>query len=108
MDTPDAPKEELANLDPWVEGGGVHGFIGNPIASYVLVFETEEQLKRWYAFIKELKSVYPAERTIGGRVNTFLLDRLAGASQPPKKSIPKKKKREAVVTSVEPIPTPTE
>jgi hypothetical protein len=105
MDATDAPKEELANFDPWVEGGGVHGFIGKAIASYVLVFDDEEQLKRWYAFIKGLKAVYPEQRTIGGRVDAFLR---AGAETPPKKSIPKRKKREVIDTSVLPTPTPAE
>ena len=103
MDSDKTPQEELANFDPWIEGGGVHGFIGKAIASYVLVFETEEQLKRWYAFIKEIKSVYPNERTIGGRVDALLLERPSGA--PPKKSSPKKKVREVIETSVEPLPT---
>lgn len=108
MDAPDAPKEELANFDPWVEGGGVHGFIGKAVASYGLVFETEEQLKRFYAFLKELKGSYPDQRTIGGRVDAFLRERSAYIDALPKKSTPKKKKREVNDTPVPPTPTPVE
>ena len=100
--------EPLANYDPWVEGGGVHGFIGKPIARYDIIFDDEEQLKRWYAFIRGLKSVYPNERTIGGRVNQFLLARESGDQPAPeKKSIRKKKKDGVTHTHETHTPTPT-
>jgi hypothetical protein len=100
--------EPLANFDPWVEGG-VHGFIGKPIARYDIIFEDEPQLKRWYAFIRGLKSVYPTERTIGGRINRFLVDREAGSAPavPQKKSITKRKKDGVTHTHEPHTPTHT-
>ena len=99
--------EPLANYDPWVEGG-VHGFIGKPIARYDIIFEDEEQLKRWYSFIKGLKAVYPTERMIGGRINRYLLDNWATTTPPEKKSIPKRKKDGVTHTPATPAPTSTE
>lgn len=96
--------EPLANYDPWVEGG-VHGFIGKPIARYDIIFEDEEQLKRWYRFIKGLKAVYPAERMIGGRINRYLMDCWEGKEVPQKKSIRKPKKGEVTDTPATPTPT---
>ena len=72
MDDNKEPLDDIANYDPWIEGGGVHGFIGKPVASYNLVFDDEEQLKRFYSFIRRLKKIYPSVRTIGGRVNAYL------------------------------------
>jgi hypothetical protein len=100
--------EPLANYDPWVEGG-VHGFIGKPIARYDIIFEDEEQLKRWYAFIRGLKAVYPKERTIGGRINQFLVDRELGIAlltPPPEKKSTRKGKKDGV-TGTHDTHTPT-
>ena len=103
--------EPLANHDPWVEGG-VHGFIGKPIARYDIIFEDEEQLKRWYSFIKGLKAVYPTERMIGGRINQFLVDRELGIAlltpPPEKKSIRKGKKDGVTHTPATHAPNSTE
>lgn len=103
MESDEQPAEDLANFDPWVaEGGGQHGFIGKAIAHYDLIFDDEVQLKRWYSFIRGLKVAHPEIRTIGGRVNQFLLNRESGFAEqapPPKESIKKKKKREVAVTS---------
>ncbi len=106
--------EPLANFDPWVEGGGVHGFIGKPIARYDIIFDDEEQLKRWYRFIKGLRSVYPNERTIGGRVNQFLLAHEAGktiagllSTTPQKKSTKKSRTHGGANTHGTHAPTPT-
>lgn len=97
--------EPLANFDPWVEGG-VHGFIGKPIARYDIIFEDEEQLKRWYRFIKGLKAVYPSERMIGGRINRYLVDNWEDKEAPEKKSIPKRKKGGVTPTPATHTPTP--
>lgn len=99
--------DPLANYDPWVEGG-VHGFIGKPIARYDIIFEDEEQLKRWYAFIRGLKAVYPTERTIGGRINRYLVEREATPPPPAKKSIRKSKKDGVVLTAEAEAPMKTE
>lgn len=90
------PEEELANFDPWVEGGGVHGFIGKPVASYTIVFDDEESLKRFYAFFKGLKKVYPNIRTIGGRINQFLIDREAGLTPTPPEVVKKPKSEKKI------------
>lgn len=100
-------EEPLANYDPWVEGG-VHGFIGKPIARYDIIFEDEEQLKRWYRFIKGLKAVYPDERMIGGRVNRFLLDNWEEKEAPQKKSTRKSKRGEVTDTPATPTPNKAE
>jgi hypothetical protein len=95
--------EPLANFDPWVEGG-VHGFIGKPIARYDIIFDDEPALRRWYGFIRGLKSVYPGERTIGGRIDRFLLDTFAGVQPPPPKKSIKKPKKGGVVEAVAETP----
>lgn len=103
--------EPIENFDPWVEGGGQHGFIGNPVASYNIVFDDEPQLKRFYAFIKDLKKLYPSIRTHGGRINQFLADREVGIAlltpPPEKKSTRKGKKRGVEETNGETEPTAT-
>ena len=101
--------EPLANYDPWVEGGGVHGFMGKPIARYDIIFDDEPQLKAWYAFIRRIKSTYPKERTIGGRVSRFLED-WVNANPLPKESIEEPKKRVVKKTKqvTEPTPEPSE
>ena len=82
--------EPIENFDPWVEGGGQHGFIGKPVASYNIVFDDEPQLKRFYAFIKDLKKIYPSIRTHGGRIDQFLADREVGIAlltPPPRRNL---------------------
>lgn len=40
----------------------------DPILSYSLVFETEEQQQRWFRFLREIKQQWPDEDTAAGRV----------------------------------------
>lgn len=47
---------------------------GLPVIQYAIVFDTEEQQQRWFAFIRSLKKTYPGEDTIGGRIDAFLND----------------------------------
>lgn len=98
--------EPLANYDPWVEGGGMHGFLGKPIARYDIIFDNEPQLKAWYAFIRKIKPTYPNERTIGGRISRFLED--WDKTTAPKESFTKPKKRGVKNTGVQSEPTPSE
>lgn len=43
----------------------------NPIIQYALIFDNEEQQKRWYDFLRRLKERYP-EGTIAGRLMRWL------------------------------------
>lgn len=64
-----------ANQDPFTQGGE-HGFIGKAVVQYNIVFDDEKQLKAFYRFIKGLKVVYPEVRTIGGRIDRYLKDKV--------------------------------
>jgi len=61
----------LANNDEYTKGGE-HGWVGNAIASYTIVFEDEAQLKRFYKFMKKCKRIYPYKRTIGEAIDLYL------------------------------------
>ena len=45
---------------------------------YNLVFDSEMQQEAWFNFIKNLKMMYPAEETLGGRIRAFIEERNLG------------------------------
>lgn len=70
------PEEQIddpMNSDSLIEGGE-HGWVGKPVVSYNIVFQKEEELKRFYQFIKICRKKYPTTRTIGERVDKFIQD----------------------------------
>lgn len=69
-----AEYDDPANRDPDLSAGGEHGFIGKAVVSYNIVFDDEPQLKRFYALTRALKKRYPEERTIGGRLDKWLVE----------------------------------
>lgn len=65
--------EDPMNSDEFTEGGE-HGWVGKPVVSYNIVFQQEDELKRFYEFIKLCRKKYPTTRTIGERIDKFLRD----------------------------------
>lgn len=53
---------------------GEHGFIGKPIATYLVVFDTAEQLWEFGSFIRRLRAAYPNHGTIGSRLSAYIAD----------------------------------
>lgn len=45
---------------------------GNPVVSYSIVFDTEEQQVRWYGFLRFLKKSYESAGSVGERLVLFL------------------------------------
>lgn len=46
--------------------------LGNPIVQYAIVFDSEEQQQKWYAFLRWLKTQYPDAETNAARLTSFL------------------------------------
>ena len=67
--------DDPMNSDGFTEGGE-HGWVGKPVVSYNIVFQKEEELKRFYQFIKICRKKYPTTRTIGERVDKFIQDEI--------------------------------
>ena len=73
-------QETTMNNDAFVTGGE-HGWIGKPVVAYNIVFQDEEELKRFYAFIKLCRKKYPKIRTIGERIDRFLQDEVLNKTE---------------------------
>lgn len=50
--------------------------LGTPVINYDLIFETEAQKDRWYAFLKYLRLRFPEGETHAERIDSFLTDLL--------------------------------
>jgi hypothetical protein len=50
----------------------------NYAIQYNLVFDSEMQQESWFNFIKNLKTMYPEEETLGGRLRAFIQERSLG------------------------------
>lgn len=61
----------LANNDPFAEAGK-HGFIARSKSTYIIVFDDEHQLHRFYMALKALRKKHPKVRTHGGRVDQLI------------------------------------
>jgi hypothetical protein len=66
------------NDDKFVEGGE-HGWVGKPVVAYTIVFQEEEELKRFYDFIKLCRKEYPHVRTIGERIDHYIKNKILNA-----------------------------
>lgn len=67
------PTDLLANDDPFADAGK-HGFIARSKSTYIIVFDDEHQLHRFYTVLKMLRKKYPKVRTHGGRVDQMMQD----------------------------------
>jgi hypothetical protein len=65
------PTDLLANEDPFA-AAGQHGFIAKAKSAYIIVFDDESQLHRFYDAIKLLRKKYPKARTHGARVDQLI------------------------------------
>lgn len=43
-----------------------------PVIQYALVFDDEEQQQRWYAFVRWLKTAFPEQDSIAGRIDEYI------------------------------------
>ncbi|WP_020393445.1 ParB/RepB/Spo0J family partition protein [Kribbella catacumbae] len=48
--------------------------LGEPVIAYEIVFDTDQQQARWYAFLRWLKSNYHEHDTIGERLAAYVAD----------------------------------
>ena len=65
------PTDLLANDDPFADAGK-HGFIARAKSTYIIVFDDEHQLHRFYTALKLLRKKHPKVRTHGGRVDQLI------------------------------------
>ena len=60
--------EENNNED---DSEGTRG-LGEPIVSYNIIFDDEQQQQKWFDFLKDLKELYPDESTIAEKIIQFI------------------------------------
>ena len=60
--------EENTNED---DSEGTRG-LGEPIVSYNIIFDDEQQQQKWFDFLKDLKEQYPDESTIAEKIIQFI------------------------------------
>lgn len=72
--------EDLGEATPSGEApsGADMGPGSKPVVSYQLVFDDEDQQKKWYEFVRQLKDQYPKVDTIAGRLMQFIRDEALG------------------------------
>ena len=46
--------------------------LGEPIVSYNIIFDDEQQQQKWFDFLKDLKELYPDESTIAEKIIQFI------------------------------------
>ena len=46
--------------------------LGEPIVSYNIIFDDEQQQQKWFDFLKDLKEQYPDESTIAEKIIQFI------------------------------------
>lgn len=51
---------------------------GTPIIQYALIFDNEDQQKRFFTFLRELKKEYPQEETNAARLDRVVTELLSG------------------------------
>jgi ParB-like nuclease domain len=59
--------------------------LGTPVIQYAIIFDTEDQQKRWFDFIRGLKQKFPELDTLAKRLDAFLAGEAAISS--PVKSV---------------------
>ena len=60
--------DETENDD---DSEGTRG-LGEPIVSYNIIFDDEQQQQKWFDFLKDLKEQYPDESTIAEKIIQFI------------------------------------
>lgn len=61
-----------ADLAPLSDAPTIRSKVNKTVIQYNIVFDDVEQQERWFAFVKELKTTYAAEPTLGSRLIRFL------------------------------------
>ena len=51
--------------------------LGEPIVSYNIIFDDEQQQQKWFDFLKDLKEQYPDESTIAEKIIQFIEEKNA-------------------------------
>ena len=75
FELPDLPSNFWDDDEPEAEFKKELGTLGsNPVISYQIIFDDEEQQDRWYQFLKDIKTEYPDHQTTGSRVIQFIRD----------------------------------
>jgi len=67
LESAPSAEDEAAAEEPG-EGPG----LGNPVVSFTLVFEDDEEQATWYRFLRHLRDKYPEEETHAGRLVQFI------------------------------------
>jgi hypothetical protein len=70
----ESPEIKPPGEDTGKRGGG----LGKPVIQYNIIFDTEDQQKKWYAFMRTLKELFPSEETAAARLDKFLDDYSTG------------------------------
>jgi len=58
------------------DGEGTRG-LGEPIVSYNIIFDDEQQQAKWFEFLKDLKDQYPDDSTIAEKIIQFIEEKNA-------------------------------
>jgi hypothetical protein len=66
-------EKDIANNDAF-SGAAGYSIPRKINVTYTVVFDTEEQQKDYYHYIRLLKKKYPDVRTIGGRIHKHIMD----------------------------------
>jgi ParB-like chromosome segregation protein Spo0J len=67
----DKDNEEKAPRKP-------HGDL-NPVIQFNIVFDDEGQQQRWFGFVRQLKTKYPDDETLGSRLAKFIAEQTVAA-----------------------------
>ena len=71
----DQEKHEFAPEGPGQkEEGGSFFMDRNPVIQYNIIFDNEDQQKRWHDFLGMLKSSYPDKNTLAERLDQYIQD----------------------------------
>ena len=46
--------------------------LGEPIVSYNIIFDDEQQQQKWFDFLKRLKDIYPDDSTLAEKIVQFI------------------------------------
>lgn len=77
LDLPEPTIEPPGNIDaatPPPEPPGVSSGLGQPVISYTIIFDDEDQKLLWTSFLRWLRSEYDSVETTGARVAQYVLD----------------------------------
>ena len=95
-----------ANSDAFTQAGE-YGWVAKAVVAYNIIFETEDELRNFYKFTRLLKKEYPTVRTIGSRIDRYLVDNalevLSAKHDKPKVKVSKPKKQRVLPVGHEPV-----